>query len=123
MHKKITAYIGLFRSDGTEPLARAGYARACAGEMDLWDMPKIPYQQKIVFDDVLAPGWGHITEYRLYDTPEGGEALYIWYLPAPVHAHPDTIPIVHEGRLLLGVDVSAKIILKSAATAEATKED
>lgn len=111
--RNITVYIGLFRSDGTEPLPKAGYTRACLGEMDILDVPQAPQGRDIVFDDVTAPGWGHITEYRAYDCPEGGEALYIWPLSAPVHAHPETIPVIHDGRLLLGVDVSANIILQS----------
>ena len=39
-------------------------------------------------------------------------------MPEPVNVHEGTIPVIYQGRLLLGIDVSANIILESANTAE-----
>lgn len=115
MTKTFTAYISLHRADGTEPVSASGYTRACMGEVDVWDVPELPRKHNIVFNEVMDPGFGCITEYRLYNRPEGGEALFIWTLPEPVNTHAGTIPVIRDGRLLLGMDVSAQILMNSAS--------
>lgn len=121
MPKTITAYIGLLRRDGTEPPREAGYKRAAAGDVDLWDIAKLPYTGQHIFPDVTAPGYGHIVEYAAYTAPEGGEPLIVWHLPEPVDCHKGTVPFIHEGRLLLGVDVSAEIKLYTPCASTVTR--
>lgn len=110
--KKITAYMALLHEDGTEPDAASGYARACLGKVNIIDIPQLPYKGQIVFNDVVAPGYGIISDYALYDCPEGGEALFIWELPKPLDAPEKTIPFIHQGRLFLGVDISANVKIR-----------
>ena len=116
--RKITAYMGLFRGDGAEPPREAGYERVCLGEVEILDIPALPVREQIVFSDVTAPGWGLVSGFWVFDRAEGGGPLYIWDLPEPVNVHEGTIPVIYQGRLLLGIDVSANIILESANTAE-----
>lgn len=120
MHKTIHAYLGLLRADGTEPPRKAGYQRVDVGEADIWDIPRIPYTAQIVFPDVTAPGCGLITDYALYDRPDGGEALMVWHLPEPVDCHSGIIPFIHNGKLYRGLDVSANIMLSSTCRANIT---
>ena len=109
------SYIGLLRADGTEPPEKSGYARAALGEVDIWDIPTIPSQRQIVFPEVRDPGYGVITAYVLFNCPEvDAPPLYIWPLPEPVNVHMGTVPVIHNGPLLLGVDVTANIVIQSA---------
>ena len=98
------AYIGLLRCDGTEPPSGSGYARADPGDIG---------NQEIVFPAVNAPGYGVVTDYGLFERPYGGAPLRTWSLSEPVNVHPGTVPVIHNGRLLLGVDVTAQIAAQS----------
>ena len=111
-------YIGLLRADGSEPPRESGYARVPMGDVDVWGIAKAATGDDHIFPDVLAPGWGEITAYAVYIAPEGGEKLLTWQLPKSVNCHAGTIPVIHNGKLLLGVDVSAEIKLYAVAAAE-----
>lgn len=111
-------YIGLLRQDGSEPPQDSGYARSPAGEVGIWDLAMAATLEDHIFPDVPEPGWGEITDYAVYDAPEGGNLMLTFGLPKSVNCHAGTIPVIHEGRLLLGVDVSAKIKLYATAAAE-----
>lgn len=111
-------YIGLLRADGTEPPKESDYARVPMGDVDVWDIAKAATTERHIFPDVPEPGWGEIPAYAVYDAPEGGEKLLEWQLPKPTNCHAGTIPLIHEGRLLLGVDVSANIKLHTVAAME-----
>lgn len=115
--KTFPVYIGLHLAGGKEPPVSLGYRRAEAGETDLWKLPYINNERQFVFPDVQDPGWGEVVGYAAYDRPEGGDPLYIWMLPATVNAQPGTVPVIHKGRLLLGVDVSAQIQLVTPCAA------
>ena len=111
-------YIALLRADGTEPPKESGYTRVLMGEVGVWDLAKAATQEDHIFSDVLEPGWGKITAYAVYDAPEGGNLMLMFGLPKPINCHVGTIPVIHKGRLLLGVDVSASIKLYATAAAE-----
>lgn len=111
-------YIGLLRADGSEPPRESGYARSTVGKVDIWDLAKAATQEDHIFSDVPAPGWGEITAYAAYDAPESGNLMLMFGLSKPVNCHAGTIPVIHKGRLLLGVDVSTKIKLHTVAAME-----
>lgn len=100
--------IGLLRSDGSEPPVESGYKRAALGKLEISQIPGI---SQIVFPDVHAPGYGTVTAFGAFYTKDGEDTppLSIWLLPEPVNAHPGTVPVLHSGRLLLGVDVTANV--------------
>lgn len=112
--RKFNTFVALFRADGTEPSACCGYKRAEAGAVDAWHLTEAINNRTIVFPEIKEPGCGIIAGYALYNAAEGGDPLYIWWLDAPVNAHAGTVPFIHNGKLLLGVDVSANISLVSA---------
>lgn len=111
-------YMGLLRADGSEPSRQSGYERMCAGEVLIYDIPGIPNDRDIVFNEVADPGYGNICAYAAFDAPVGGEALYLWELPQPVYCHTGTIPFIHKGVLYRGLDVSAQITLNFFGHAE-----
>lgn len=111
-------YIALLRADGTEPPRECGYTRVLMGEVGVWDLAKAATQEDHIFPDVPAAGWGEITAYAVYDAPEGGNLMLMFGLPKSVNCHAGTVPVIHGGRLLLGVDVSASIKLYATAAAE-----
>ena len=112
--RKFDTYMGLFRADGTEPSACCGYKRTAAGEVDAWHLMEALTGKTIVFPEITDPGCGMIAGYALYNAAEGGDPLYIWWLDEPVNAHAGTVPFINNGKLLLGVDVTANISLVSA---------
>lgn len=112
--KKFCFYVGLLRSDETEPPQESGYARALLKDVPWAKISDIPWDRDIVFPDVTAPGYGEVVYMALYQQPTGGKPLWVWPLPAAVNAHEGTVPVIHEGRLYLGVDVKARIILNSS---------
>lgn len=57
-----------------------------------------------------SSGYGMVTHIALYDEADGGAPLKTIELPEPVDVHAGVIPIIHEGRLLRGVDVTAHIL-------------
>lgn len=113
----VAGYIGLMGVGDKEPSVEAGYARVGIGQVDLLEAPRLLNGRQIVFNEVTAPGCGLVYEIGLYNAPEGGELLYYWNLPEPVDVHAGTIPVVHNGKLLLGLDVSANISLASVSAA------
>lgn len=114
-------YAALLRADGSEPSHDSGYARSYIGEVDIFDLPVVATQNDHIFPDVPAPGWGEIVSYAVYDAPTDGNLMLVFGLPKPVNCHAGTIPVIHNGRLLLGVDMSAEIKLCAVTTAEAKK--
>lgn len=112
--KSADLYMGLLRSDETEPPQESGYARALLKDVPWEKISDIPWDRDIVFPDVTAPGYGEVVYMALYQQPAGGKPLCVWPLPVAVNAHQDTVPVIHEGRLYLGVDVKARIILNSS---------
>ena len=104
-------YIGLAVGEPfQEPPQESGYARV---PMESFN----PAEDLVVFPDAAGPGYGLVTHYGLFDCAEGGVPLLLCPLPEPVDVHAGVIPLIREGRLLRGVDVSARCIIRSASTA------
>lgn len=125
MEHHFAAYMGLLRSDGTEPPKESGYARIPVGvvevrfnfperNIDCTEIQKLPFGKQIVFPDVAAEGYGAITTLALFFSQTGGDAVWLWPLPEPVDLKPGMIPFIHNGRLYKGVEVKARIVAKSA---------
>lgn len=114
MSKKLTAYISLLRADGSEPEAASGYARACLGQVNLFDIPVLLQGRQIQFPDVQPPGYGHIAAIAVSDWETAGAALWVWPLPEPLDVHPGVTPVIFDGKLYRGVEVKARVVLKSA---------
>lgn len=93
-------YIGLL-NDKTEPSHTSGYARV---EGDL----TVP-----VFFPV-SKGYGLITHIAVFDTAEGGDPVETIELAAPVDCHEGVTPFIHDGKLLRGMAVSARGVLRAA---------
>ena len=105
------AYIGLLRADLTEPCKESGYKRVLVECKNILD----PFTgQQIVFPDVSMPGYGEIHCVATFDRQFGGEALHIWNLPHVRDVHPDVVPVIYNGDLLMGMEVKAEVILNSA---------
>ena len=96
-------YIGLLNGSH-EPDSSTGYARV-KGELS----------QVLAFD--ADKGYGMITHIALFDAAEGGKPLKTIELPEPVDCHDGVIPLVHNGKLLRGLDVTAHVTLKTAVNA------
>lgn len=105
-------YVGLLRADGTEPESASGYQRVPAAPETV---PQFLQAQQIVFPDVTAPGYGEIVCVAAWKREFGGVSMTAWPLPEPVNVHEGVVPVLHKGRLLLGVDVRAKVIIKPSA--------
>lgn len=88
-------FIGLLCGDH-EPDPSSGYARV-EGYLT----------QTLAFN--TSSGYGMVTHIALYDDAEGGEPLKTIELPEPVDVHDGVIPIIHEGKLLRGIDITAKL--------------
>ena len=121
MKSSYNFFIALLRADGSEPSTDSGYTRSDMGEVDIFDLAPAVLQHNHIFSDVPAPGWGEITAYAVYDAPEGGNIMLMFGLPKPINCHAGTIPVIHNGRLLLGVDVSAEIKIHLNTVAVASK--
>ena len=114
MPKKITAYISLLCADGSEPPAASGYARACIGEVDTIDIPTLLQERKTLVPKATAPGSGKIAAMAVSDRPKAGEALWVWPLPEPLDCHEGVTPFLYDGQLYRGVEMEAKINVRSA---------
>ena len=101
-----TIYIGLLTDEGTEPPKESGYARVAVEGF-------APAEDLVIFPDAVGPGYGNVTHYGLFDRDKGGETVSLWPLPEPVNAHAGTVPLIWGGKMLLGVDVSARVLLQS----------
>lgn len=94
-------YVGL-SVNGKEPDASTGYARVGAESIE--DAPA-------VFPPVTAD-CGNVTAIVVYG--ESGEVIRTIELPEPVNVHAGVIPIVQNGKLFRGVDVTAHVSIKAA---------
>lgn len=112
--RNIDTYTALIYADGTEPAAETGYARAASGKTDAFHLHEVPYRNTIVFPEIREPGCGLVAGYAIYNSRVGGDLLYLWYFDTPVNVHAGTVPVIHNGKLFLGVDVSANINIISA---------
>ena len=121
--RKITAYMALRRADGSEPHEAPSYRRVYIDDVTLPEVPLIPYNRQIAFDDVAEPGYGTITHYCLFDCPTGGEPLWVWPINSPMNAKEGTVPLVHYGKFLLGVDVSASVAVSLQDTCAAVSHN
>lgn len=61
----------------------------------------------IEFDNLNGYGW--ITHCAIMENATGGTPVSIVPLERPVYVEEGVVPILHKGRLLLGVDISASI--------------
>lgn len=102
---------GLF----VEPARESGYARA---EVEFFQPAGAA---PVMFPNSVGIGYGRVTHYAIFDRPKGGVPLRMWKLPSPVNAHAGTIPFLKGGDLFLGVDVSARCILRSAGASTVRK--
>lgn len=96
-------YIGLLVGS-YEPSPSTGYCRV---EGDLSQTLGFP----------TSKGYGIVTHIAVFATPHGGEPVETIELLQPVDCHIGVIPLLHEGKLLRGIDVTAQISLKSNAAA------
>lgn len=111
--KTIPAYIGLLRTDGNEPSSESGYARVAMGNVAIPDIPGLLLRGQIVFNDVIAPGYGDIAAVALFQESENSPALWVWSLPSPVDVHEGVIPAIVNGQFIRGREVQAKVYLQS----------
>lgn len=107
----IHAYIGLLRSDGTEPDKASGYRRVAVE--DKWeDSLCLVKGSQIVFPDVTAPGYGVISTAAVYEQNEGGEPVFTYPLPEALDVHQGVVPVIHKGKLWRGVETRATVTVK-----------
>lgn len=97
-------YVGL-SVNGKEPDVSTSYARV--GVESIETAPAI-------FPPITAD-CGDVTAIVVYDETE--EVIRTIELAEPVNVHAGVIPIVQNGKLFRGLDVTAQISLKSNATA------
>lgn len=95
-------YVGLLNGS-TEPDKSTGYMRK---ESD--------FDHTVFFP--VSKGYGTITHIGLYETETGGDPVDVIRLPEPVDVHRGIIPVVHNRKLLRGVDVTAKIIANTTGS-------
>lgn len=107
-------YVGLLRADGTEPDPASGYQRSIVqGTSET--VSQLLKAGQIVFPDVTEPGYGEVVCVAAWKREFGGVSLTAWPLPEPVNVHAGVVPVIHKGKLLMGVDVKARCIVKPAA--------
>ena len=106
-------YIGLLRADGTEPVEASGYSRSIA-QGTAETVSHILQNGQVVFPDVYDPGYGEIKSVAVWNHPEGGKPEMVWDLPEPVTVHAGVVPVIHKGKLFMGVDVKARCIVQPA---------
>lgn len=93
-------YIGLLNNK-TEPSPASGYARV---EGDLTGPVFFP----------VSKGYGVITHIAVYEAAEGGDPVETIELAEPVDCHEGVTPFIHGGKLLRGMEVSARGVLHAA---------
>ena len=98
-------FIGLMKN-GREPSPSAGYSRV-EGELG----------QRLAFP--TSRGYGEVNQVAVFENAQGGEPLEVVELEATVDCHEGVIPLWWEGKLLRGMDVTASVLLKSGAKANA----
>lgn len=104
-------YVGLLRADGTEPESSSGYKRTIVqGTSET--VAQLLQNGQIVFPDVTDPGYGEIVCVAAWKREYGGVSIAAWPLPEPVTVHAGVVPVIHKGKLLMGVDVKARCIVK-----------
>ena len=94
-------YVGL-SINGKEPDADTGYARVGVGIIE---------DIQAIFSPITAD-CGNVTAIVVYD--ENGEIVQTIELPEPVNVHAGVIPIVQNGKLFRGLDVTAYVSIKAA---------
>ena len=118
MSKMTSVYIGLLKEDGCEPSSRAGYMRiqtpGRVSEAQLSQIAEIVARTTVVFNDVVAPGYGEITTIAAFTAPHGGVPVWTQHLSAPLDIHTGVIPFVYKGQLMRGVAVQAQVNMQSA---------
>ena len=99
-------YAALIGAEGGEPGAETGYARvAVTGET-------------VVFPQAEGGGYGLLGGYALYHCPHGGEPVEVHLREKPIAAFAGTVPVISGGRLLVGMDVSARVGVATVAQAK-----
>lgn len=109
--REFNAYVGLRNSAGSEPNSDSGYKRVHLGKILYLTNPLSLFNIPAEFPQVQAPGYGIISEVAIYDRAEGGEPLWLFTQPEALDFHEDTIPIIQNGKLYRGVDVSAAVVV------------
>ena len=117
--EKITAYIGLLTAGGKEPDEKSGYCRVCIGEMELREMSSALENRQIVFQDVQEPGYGIVEAAALYNMEKGGVPMAHWNFQMPLDVHAGVVPVIQNGRLWRGMDVTAKLCIEPGAACNA----
>lgn len=97
-------YIGLLIGSN-EPSPSTGYARV---EGDLG--------QNVAFP--LSEGYGMVTHIALYDSADADRPVDTIALPEPVDVHAGVIPLVHNGQLFRGLDVTGHVTIRAAGNAK-----
>lgn len=103
-------YIGLLRSDGTEPNNSSGYQRISVVSEDA--LHKILEEKQIVYPDVKAPGYGVVVAAAGYSQKEGGIPIVLWNFPESLDIHHGVVPVIYKGKLYRGVDIKATAVLQ-----------
>lgn len=89
-----------------EPSENTGYKRVEISSVDE-AVRCLSGDYPIEFTNLSGYGW--ITHYAVMDAQTGGNMISKISLKKIVYVDNDAIPILHKGKLLLGVDMSAKI--------------
>ena len=116
MGKRITAYVGLLRNDGREPVEVTGYSRAYIGEIDMWEISAAMNKRNAAFTEVCSPGYGIIHDIAIFDCARGGIPMWVIPQEKKLEYHEGVIPFVHKNVLYRGMDVSAQIQVSITAT-------
>ena len=110
----VNIYIGLLRKDGTEPDAKSGYRRLCAGIYDIVSKPEIFGGKQFAFPTVTEPGYGEIASVAICEKEYGGKFLRVWDFKAAQDCHTGVIPVIYNGNLYRGMEVQAKVNMNTA---------
>lgn len=111
-------YVGLLRADGTEPDSSSGYKRTIVqGTPET--VSQLLQTGQIVFPDVTEPGYGEVVAVAAWHREFAGVPICAWPLPESVTVHAGVVPVIHKGKLLMGVDVKARCVVQPAAQCRA----
>lgn len=112
-------YFGLgCDNNHAEPSAESGYSRVDAEtSVDLDSISLSDLQ--LVFPESTGSGYGIVTSVMMFDSADAVEARRSWNLPEPADVHAGVTPVIHKGRLIRGIDISAKVQLCSDTMAKA----
>ena len=114
------AYIALLHPDGTEPDKRSGYCRTYIGETEETDLEQLLQTRwQVVFPDVLPPGYDIISACALFSQSAGGIPIDACGFPEARNVRPGVVPVIHQGRLWMGVDVQANVTVTNDSSCNA----